>query len=82
MALVVDNQFEIPAFQFTSIGGIFRVAGEVNRSLGAARHPLATASWWLSRDGRLGGQRPFRLLNEPEEERLVELAQASLELIA
>lgn len=81
LALVIDQSFQFPSFQFERSGGIHLEVAEVNRRFKAREHPWAAASWWLNRDGRIGGARPMDLVDTDQARLLPVLADASLELV-
>lgn len=54
-----------PAFQVNpSRREIWPVVAELNRRLGAADDPWVVASWWFTRDSRLGAE-PHALVSDP-----------------
>ena len=66
VALPRPGGYVFPLFQVrTSRKEIWPIVAEVNRLLGAANDPWAVASWWFTRDSRLGAE-PYALVDVPE----------------
>jgi hypothetical protein len=54
-----------PAFQVNRARReVWPIVIELNRLLGAREDPWAVASWWFTRDSRLGAE-PYRLMSDP-----------------
>jgi hypothetical protein len=65
VALPRPSGYVFPVFQVhASRKEIWPIVAELNRLLGAVEDPWAVASWWFTRDSRLGAA-PYTLVDEP-----------------
>ncbi|HVS12140.1 MAG TPA: hypothetical protein VMS76_19925 [Planctomycetota bacterium] len=76
------NRYLYPAFQFDLARKRVRpVVAEVNQLLEAAEDPWGVASWWVSPNGWLGGERPTDLASTRRAGEVKAAAAAMLEPI-
>lgn len=74
IAVKHGNAFVYPEFQFDRRRHRIRpVVGRVNQTLGAARDPWGSLSWWTAPNPRWDRKRP---IDHVDDEQLVELAEA------
>ncbi|HVS65103.1 MAG TPA: hypothetical protein VMT85_16555 [Thermoanaerobaculia bacterium] len=74
--------YVFPAFQFDLPKRRIRPEVEaVNQAFDAATDPWGVASWWISPNGRLGGDRPMDLVGTDRSHEIVSAADALLEPI-
>jgi hypothetical protein len=72
--------YVFPTFQINARRReIWPIVAEINRLLGARDDPWAVASWWFTRDSRLGAE-PYTLVSNPA--RAADLRQAAARELA
>jgi hypothetical protein len=72
---VRKNKYVYPRFQIDiDRQSVHPIVVEVNRALAAKDDPWGVASWWISKNPRLGGARPQDLVGTSEQEILVAVA--------
>ena len=81
LGLLSGRRYVYPAFQFDhERRDVFLEVRSVNQRLEAADDPWGVASWWISRNARLGA-RPADLVGTRRSDDLVAAADAATELI-
>jgi len=82
LGLPRDRSYLYPAFQFDPRKReLYPEVRQVNELLEAAIDPWGAASWWVSPNDRLGGDRPLDLVGEVRAEEVIRAAQAVVEPI-